>query len=208
MEQTKKCFGCHEVKPLDTFGIDNHKKSGRKSRCLTCCSEKLRLWRKDNHEKAKARDRAWASKNRDKIKEKNKKRYNSINEHQRLRLLLKTASNTNKEFNLTQDHLVDLWGKQQGLCAYSKLPLTAKAHQFNTISLDRIDSKKGYLIGNVHLVCTAINRMKLNYSEELFLLLCHGVAQNNELSDPPDNLLARCSEEGALHFTAPNNIGL
>ncbi len=208
MEQTKKCFGCNEVKPLNAFGIDNHKKSGRKSRCLSCCAEKLRLWRQANPEKAKERDRSWASKNKDKIRAKNKKRYNEISIDKRIKLLLKTARLTNKEYNLTEEHLMGLWQKQNGLCSYTKLPLVATANQFNTVSLDRIDSNKGYLIGNVHLVCIAINRMKLNYSEELFLLLCHNVAQNNELSDSPDNLLAQYSEEGALHFTAPNNIGL
>jgi len=96
-----------------------------------------------------------------------------------------------KEFNLIDTDLLDLWNKQDGRCAYTKLPLLATANQFNTVSLDRVDSSKGYVVGNIQLVCSAINKMKQEYTEEMFLLFCLLVTQNNKLSESPESLLAR-----------------
>tara|TARA_R110000868_G_scaffold154180_7_gene380252 strand:- start:6379 stop:6891 length:513 start_codon:yes stop_codon:yes gene_type:complete len=109
----------------------------------------------------------------------------------RLKNLCTKAKLRTKEFLLTPHDLSVIWEKQEGRCAYTKLPLLATANQFNTASLDRIDSSKGYVVGNVQLVCAAINKMKQEYTEDLFLLLSLLVAQNNKLSDIPDVLLAR-----------------
>jgi hypothetical protein len=93
-----------------------------------------------------------------------------------------------------------MWENQKGQCAYTKLPLLATANQFNTVSLDRVDSSKGYVVGNVQLVCAAINKMKQDYSEELFILLTHLVTQNNKLSETPEVLLARYVPLGTLEL--------
>lgn len=40
---------------------------------------------------------------------------------------------------------------------------------YNSASLDRIDSSKGYIEGNVQWVCLGVNYMKMNFSnDELF----------------------------------------
>jgi hypothetical protein len=109
----------------------------------------------------------------------------------RLKSLCTNAKNRSKEFSINTSNLLDVLIKQDCRCAYTKLPLLATANQFNTISLDRVDSSKGYVVGNIQLVCTAINRMKQEYSEEMFLLFCLLVTQNNKLSESPERLLAR-----------------
>lgn len=109
----------------------------------------------------------------------------------RLKNLCTKAKLRTKEFSLTPDDLNVIWEKQEGRCAYTKLPLLATANQFNTVSLDRVDSSKGYVVGNIQLVCAAINKMKQEYTEDLFVLLSHLVTQNNKLSETPDVLLAR-----------------
>lgn len=109
----------------------------------------------------------------------------------RLKNIYTKARLRTKEFNLIDADLLDLWGKQDGRCAYTKLPLLATANQFNTVSLDRVDSSKGYVVGNIQLVCSAINKMKQEYTEEMFLLFCLLVTQNNKLSESPESLLAR-----------------
>jgi hypothetical protein len=116
----------------------------------------------------------------------------------RLKNLRTKAKLRTKNFNLIDQDLIDLWDKQNGQCAYTKLPLLATANQFNTISLDRVDSSKGYVVGNVQLVCAAINKMKQEYTEDLFILLSHFVAQNNKLSEVPEVLLARYFPLGTL----------
>jgi hypothetical protein len=109
----------------------------------------------------------------------------------RFKNLCTKAKKRTKDFSIISSDLSDLWEKQNGRCAYTKLPLLATANQFNTVSLDRVDSSKGYVVGNIQLVCAAINKMKQEYTEEMFLLFCLLVTQNNKLSESPESLLAR-----------------
>lgn len=48
-----------------------------------------------------------------------------------------------------------------------------------TASLDRIDSSKGYVEGNVHWVHKDINIMKWDFPLETFIKMCKFVAENN-----------------------------
>jgi len=109
----------------------------------------------------------------------------------RLKNLCTKAKGRTKEFSINTSDLLEVLIKQDGRCAYTKLPLLATANQFNTVSLDRVDSSKGYVVGNIQLVCAAINKMKQEYTEEMFLLFCLLVTQNNKLSESPESLLAR-----------------
>lgn len=57
------------------------------------------------------------------------------------------------------DDFMGLWGLQEGKCALSGVTMTwAGGVQTGTsISLDRIDQAKGYSVGNVRLLCHAVN---------------------------------------------------
>jgi hypothetical protein len=61
-----------------------------------------------------------------------------------------------------------------------KLPKTVKEAQngATTASLDRIDSAKGYLNGNVQWIHKDLNRMKQEFSDEKFLDWCRRVVQH------------------------------
>ena len=45
-----------------------------------------------------------------------------------------------------------------------------------TASLDRIDSSKGYVKGNVQWVHKDINKMKTDFEQSIFIKLCKSVA--------------------------------
>ena len=49
------------------------------------------------------------------------------------------------------------------------------------ISIDRIDSSKGYIKGNIQLVCGIVNVMKSDSSEDEFLQLCKKIVEHNRL---------------------------
>lgn len=89
-----------------------------------------------------------------------------------LRYILGKARLRKWEFSITPEDMYDLWDKQQGLCAYSKLPLNNIANHLQLASLDRIDSSIGYTRSNIQLVCAAVNKMKQNFTEEQFLNFC------------------------------------
>lgn len=85
----------------------------------------------------------------------------------------------NKFVEVTLQDLVDQWALQKGICRYSghKLTLAAKDSKWaeSTASIDRIDSSKGYVKGNVQWVHKRINIMKSNMPEPVFLEWCEQV---------------------------------
>lgn len=179
----KTCNCCKIEKPVSLFYKHKLTKGGYEGKCKACHDSYTKIYYEKNKEKI-IKYRTDYNRNNP------RKAYRDLGS--RFKHLIKTASYRNKfEVSITPDYLNEVWEKQQGRCAYTKLPLLATANQFNTVSLDRIDSSKGYIVDNIQLVCTAVNTMKLDHTEELFVLLSHLVAQNNKLSDSPDVLLAR-----------------
>lgn len=79
------------------------------------------------------------------------------------------------EWNVEFDALADLLIEQDFKCALSGTPLQAMELS-NNASLDRIDSSKGYVEGNVQWVLSEINMMKQQYSQKKFIELCCAVA--------------------------------
>lgn len=77
-------------------------------------------------------------------------------------------------FDLTERFVFSLFKKQNGLCAISNLPLILG----NNASLDRIDSSKGYIKGNVQWVDKYVNLAKGHLSEDFFIQLCRRVANH------------------------------
>ena len=71
--------------------------------------------------------------------------------------------------------------KQNNRCALTGelLNLTQANKSIITASLDRIDSSKGYVEGNVQWVHKDINRMKQEFSQAYFIELCKKVVNHN-----------------------------
>jgi hypothetical protein len=84
---------------------------------------------------------------------------------------------------LTLDQLTQIYDRQEGKCAISKIPMThicGKGHVPTNISIDRIDNSGGYQADNVRLVCHVFNRMRSDLSAEEFVSYCRIVAQANQ----------------------------
>ena len=78
----------------------------------------------------------------------------------------------------------ELYVKQNKKCALSGIPIGfAKAHEKlkETASLDRIDSSKGYVEGNVQWLHKHINMMKGSYDQNYFISLCEIITKNKGL---------------------------
>lgn len=84
-------------------------------------------------------------------------------------------------FEITIEYAWALFEKQGGVCALSGLPIwfrhTTTVYSSQTASLDRIDSSKGYVEGNVQWVHKDINRMKNSFQQDYFIELCSKVAE-------------------------------
>lgn len=98
----------------------------------------------------------------------------------KLRNLCTKAKLRKQDFDPEVDweYLFDLWSNQNGRCAYSGLPLSVEVNHPHTVSLDRIDSSKGYERGNLQLLSFTVNRMKMDLNEQDFLEICGHVANH------------------------------
>lgn len=90
------------------------------------------------------------------------------------------------EFDIDIDYIEELLIQQKFRCALSGISIqvefVGKSCKDGIIaSLDRIDSTKGYIRGNVQWVHKDINWMKQEFAQERFIELCKAVANNNEL---------------------------
>jgi hypothetical protein len=88
---------------------------------------------------------------------------------------IKANARTRKiRFSISIKYLHDLFEKQGRKCRYTgeKITLPKSKKESYTASLDRIDSGKGYIKGNVQWVHKDVNIMKHDLSDSVFLELC------------------------------------
>lgn len=98
------------------------------------------------------------------------------------------ASKRGLEFNITLDDMYDQLLLQNYKCALTGDVLyfqkTSRGQKEANASLDRIDSSKGYVKGNIQWVLKNINRMKFDLSQELLIELCEKVTKNAKPRNP------------------------
>lgn len=94
----------------------------------------------------------------------------------------KTEGRKPKVLEVTIEQLWDLFLKQDRKCALSGIELSfpkkAKDKSW-TASLDRIDSSKGYILGNVQWVHKDVNIMKNKFNQDHFISICKKISQKN-----------------------------
>lgn len=93
------------------------------------------------------------------------------------------AAGRGYEFDLTMEQVWELYEKQNRRCALSNLeikffPDYNLAHK-HTVSIDRINSQKGYTIDNIQLVHKVVNQMKNIFDTEEFVCFCNLIAERN-----------------------------
>lgn len=103
-----------------------------------------------------------------------------------LKVMRKSAKHRKHECSVTLSDLKALWEKQNGICPYTgwsliNLPSTTECENtrltINRASVDRIDSTKGYILGNVQFVAVIANFAKNAFAEEELINFCRDVYQ-------------------------------
>ncbi len=114
--------------------------------------------------------------------------YSPFRQHHRL--ARRRVKSNGRECNITLEYLKQLWEKQGGRCPYTGWKLdnlqTTTEWDSNvlhpkTASLDRIDSRKGYVFGNVQFVSVMANYAKRDFLEEELLKFCAAVFNVNNI---------------------------
>lgn len=103
-----------------------------------------------------------------------------------LRMARNKCQQRGKEIDIDTEYLKDQWDKQNGMCPYTKIQMVlpesgkeySRQYSLEKASLDRIDSSKGYVKGNVEFVCLAINYAKNNRSQEEMEIFIRKVITN------------------------------
>lgn len=165
MEGTKACSKCGEVKPLSAFVRDRSSKTGRRSCCLTCNQKANKAYiRSGKLATHVAKDLVqW-----------------------KLRKLVHDSRSRAKKAGI--DHNLDLNYLLEILpecCPYLGAQFHweanfncghRKPHPFSP-SIDRIDSSKGYVKGNVAIVSHRANAIKNDASEVELIAMGRRIAQ-------------------------------
>lgn len=92
-------------------------------------------------------------------------------------------SQKNRRKNLSIDYVMGIYESQEGKCALSGELMTYVRGQGNVptnISIDRIDSSRGYVEGNIQLVCRAVNMIKNEWSQEDLISFCRKIIEVDE----------------------------
>lgn len=86
----------------------------------------------------------------------------------------------NRSFEVNLEYLSELLRAQDFRCAISGLPLPPRiGREKGGASLDRIDSSKDYIKGNVQWVLTDVNKMKTDLPQDRFIEICRAIARHN-----------------------------
>lgn len=98
-------------------------------------------------------------------------KYTGLREH------LRRAKYRHQKVNITLDDLLEQWNLQLGFCVYTgaKLihPIRIKDEGLIYMaSLDRIDSRIGYMKGNIQFISAAANMAKNNMTHEQMIEFC------------------------------------
>jgi len=95
-----------------------------------------------------------------------------------------SAIGRNIEFDVKIEYIWDLFIQQGRKCAISGLPIFFNASRSHgepgNASLDRIDSSRGYVVGNVQWTHRDINVMKWHFSMGQFISYCKQIAEHNK----------------------------
>lgn len=99
-----------------------------------------------------------------------------------LHILKRNARIRNIKFKVSKEYLWNLFLKQNKKCALSGINLVMNVGskvKGQTASLDRIDSSKAYIKGNLQWIHKDINLMKMNLNQDRFIQLCSLIKKKN-----------------------------
>tara|TARA_Y100000592_G_scaffold92151_1_gene153440 strand:+ start:523 stop:1152 length:630 start_codon:yes stop_codon:yes gene_type:complete len=98
----------------------------------------------------------------------------------RLGKIKDTAKRRGLAYEIEDEHLWNLFLQQNRRCALSGLPLAfgKKGAECGNASLDRIDSRKGYIKDNIQWIHKDVNVMKMDFDQNYFLDLCEAINYN------------------------------
>jgi hypothetical protein len=150
------CTTCGTTKPLSEFTANKSKPTGYMTYCKQCNSSRNKRYRQETATVERACKRVYS-------------------------YLTRRVREKNLDLDFGVDYLMYLFHKQNGLCVYTGDALSLQSGMSTTLSVDRIDSSKGYIKENVCLVTWQVNNCKQDLSVDNFRMLCKKVLDHASL---------------------------
>ena len=93
----------------------------------------------------------------------------------------KRNSTGNRQVLIDTEYVLGVYEAQEGRCAVTGATMTHQADRPQTnISIDRIDSTKGYIEGNIRLVCATVNFMKNRMTDKELVWWCKEIVRGKK----------------------------
>jgi hypothetical protein len=166
----KVCTKCNNHFDILNFYTTGYKVDGTykyNSWCKSCVSSKMKSYHK----------KTWGD---DKLQFTAFRRTKSIKSY--ISYLRNKAIQRRSEC-ISIEKLEEIWDNQKGKCALTGWDMTmilGKGNINTNASIDRIDSNKGYIDGNIQFVCRIVNVFKSNATEEVLFNMCESIIKNKK----------------------------
>lgn len=162
------CFTCEKTFLKDESEVKRSIQRNRRHFCSRVCCGKSNTERIKSYPKTSDISKHAANRN---------------DKYTGLRDFVRRSKTRKCESSITIEELYDLWNQQNGICPYTGIKLEKPRGKvqhcpIKTASLDRIDSSKGYIKGNLQFISTAVNYMKSDMSHEQTIELCKIISKH------------------------------
>lgn len=171
--------------------------------CVDCHREYMKEYRRRNREKLRGQIQDWKDKNREKHRESNRKNYATPEgKAGHVRRTEKTyrswlghiisalkghsinpgkhdpKSGPKRDYDIDLDYVMEILESQEYKCAITGVELTHQYNDMRAASIDRIDSEKGHVKGNIQLLCQAVNHAKRHHTQSDIVSFFRSVVQS------------------------------
>jgi len=153
-------------------------------------AEYAKTYRSENRSRLTAQTRKWKQQNKERTTQINTashyKRCSEDVTHYIKYLVKYSRKRRPDTHSLTHEDVVALWSAQNGRCALTGIPMTHEVKSnggkplHTNISIDRLDTDKGYSPDNVRLVCWIANVMRRDLTTEAFVGWCRLIVTHND----------------------------
>jgi hypothetical protein len=168
----KRCFKCGDWKDLTLFNKAPKLSGGVAKMCRSCFNAHPSVVKTEQQRRFNLRHLL---------------KNGEMDKYIRLRTSqIKSQAKINSiPFNITAEQLIEQWNKQNGLCYYSSMPMSASLKQagfqaWDAPSLDRKTPSLGYVAGNLVWCLFAVNSFKQSLHEDRFVELVNSITWRKE----------------------------
>lgn len=196
----KRCSACKKNKPILDFNKNKSEKDGHAHECRKCAYIRNSIYRKKNKVNLNKKTKEWRKKNKKRVKELNTAYYEKhgaelikkqkerdkiyrvtkkLDFAYRKRKMFWTAKYRAKikklKFNITIEDVV--FPKICPVLGFM-IDYKGKRNAYNIPSLDRINSSKGYIKGNVRVISNRANFLKNNANSDELMKVAKDLKKN------------------------------